>query len=139
VNAITKLVARVTGASRVQSVWVRGEHAAARHMKRNGYRILARNLRLAHGEIDLLCEEPKSRCVVLVEVKARLKQEDDPRRIDPEANITAAKKAKLRSLASALMKREQYRDRPVRIDVIAVVFENGTSKPIELRHYESAL
>ncbi len=138
-NAISKLIARITGSSGEQSVWVRGEHAAARHMKRNGYRILAHNLRLKHGEIDLLCEEPKSRCIVLVEVKARLRQDDDTRQIDPEANITAAKKSKLRSLASALMKQEQYQNRPIRIDVIAVVFENGTSQPIELRHYESAL
>ena len=118
-NAITRILARIAGASKEQSVWVRGERAAARHMKRNGYRVLAHNLRLGFGEIDLLCEDPKSRCVIIVEVKARLKQHDDTRQIDPEANITAAKKSKLRSLASAIMKQDAYRDRPIRIDVIA--------------------
>jgi putative endonuclease len=139
VNAITRILARIVRGSKEQSIWIQGERAAARHMKRNGYRVLARNLKLGLGEIDILCEEPKSRCVVVVEVKARLKHADNTRQIDPEANITASKKSKLRSLAAVLMKQDAYKDRPIRIDVIAVVFEDGRPEPVELRHYQSAV
>ncbi len=122
------------------SVWVRGEDAAARHMKSNGYQIIDRNLRIgAIGEIDLLCIEPKTGTIVVVEVKARKRGADDSRTIDPEANITAAKKSKLRTLTTALTKRAEYHNRPIRIDVIAVVFEDRKRKPVEIRHYESAV
>lgn len=91
------------------------------------------------GEIDVLCENSKSRALIVVEVKARERSPGDTRRIDPETNITAAKKSKLRMLATALTKQERFGNRPIRIDVIAVVFERGSKKPVELRHYESAV
>lgn len=122
-----------------KSVWIRGEDAAARHMRGVGCRVIARNLKLPMGEIDLLCEDPKMGTLIVVEVKARLRKPGDTRRIDPESNITSAKKAKLRTLTAALIKRPEYQGRAVRIDVIAVVFEEGSKKPAELRHYESAV
>ena len=124
---------------RNNSVWKRGEDAAAKHMKRNGCKILDRNLRLGMGEIDLLCEDAGSGTIVVVEVKARLRKVGDQRRVDPEANITAAKKRKLRTLASAIMKKDAYRGRPIRIDVVAVVFDAGKNAPVELRHFQSAV
>jgi len=36
-----------------KSVWARGEQAAARYMRKQGCRVIARNLRLPIGEIDL--------------------------------------------------------------------------------------
>lgn len=122
-----------------KSVCVRGEDAASRHMKRAGYRVLGRNVRFPMGEIDLVCHNPKSDTLVVVEVKARLIKQADSRRIDPEANITHSKKAKLRTLAQAIIKDKRFPGRGIRIDVIAVVFVEGRSKPDELRHYESAV
>lgn len=122
-----------------KSIWIRGEDAAARHMKRSGYRILGRNVRFPMGEIDLICHDPKSDTLIVVEVKARLIKQADSRRIDPEANITHAKKTKLRTLAQAIIKDKRFTGRGIRIDVIAVVFVEGQAKPDELRHYESAV
>ena len=45
----------------------RGERLAARRLRRLGYRVLARNVRIAGVEIDLLAEE--GGLLVLVEVK----------------------------------------------------------------------
>jgi len=45
----------------------RGERAAARALRRAGYRILARNLRTPEGEVDLLARHAGR--LVLVEVK----------------------------------------------------------------------
>lgn len=91
------------------------------------------------GEIDLLCTDTKTDTLIVVEVKARLRKSGDTKRIEPEASITSAKKAKLRTLTSALTKQPRYHGRPIRIDVIAVVFEENARKPVELRHYVSAV
>ncbi|MEX0876967.1 MAG: YraN family protein [Phycisphaerales bacterium] len=124
---------------RKKSVWHRGEDAAARHMKRSGCSIIARNLRLPMGEIDLLCREKATGTIVIVEVKARVYSEHSRVRTDPTANITHKKRAKLRTLARALMQRPDMRGRSIRIDVVAVRFSPEQRRPIEIRHYRSAV
>lgn len=47
----------------------RGERIAARYLRRSGYRILARNYRCAHGEIDIIAQNREY--LVFVEVKTR--------------------------------------------------------------------
>ena len=120
-----------------KSVWIRGEDAAARFMKKQGCSVLARNLRLPIGEIDLLCLDRASDSIVIVEVKARIRTSDATP--DPESSITAAKKRKLITLAKAVSKRDEYRAKGIRIDVVAVVFATDQSKPINIRHYRSAV
>ena len=56
--------------SATQALGRRGERVAARHYRRRGYRILARNLRLGRSEVDLLLLSPDGVDVVIVEVKA---------------------------------------------------------------------
>lgn len=47
-----------------------GERLAARHLKRNGYRVLYRNFRAPHGgEVDIVCRDHDT--LVFVEVKTR--------------------------------------------------------------------
>lgn len=121
-----------------KSVWVRGEDAAAKHMKRLGCKVLARNLRLPIGEIDLLCLDRSSGTIVVVEVKARHYQPDMTKSIDPIASITAKKQAKLRSLAKAIKRMPAYAQRPIRIDAISVRFIHGQRKP-EITHYPNCV
>lgn len=47
----------------------RGEYLARRHFHRRGYHLVARNLRIGNGEIDLIMAHHKS--LLFVEVKAR--------------------------------------------------------------------
>lgn len=138
-NPLRRLLGVLGQSSTERSIWIRGEDAAARHMKSKGYKVLARNLRLSMGEIDLLCQDPKTGTVIVVEVKARLRKAGDTKRIEPEAAITATKASKLRLLTKALANQYLKEPRPIRIDVIAVVFAEDQRKPIELRHYESAV
>lgn len=99
---------------------------------------MGRNVVLGHGEIDLVCEDKRTGAVVVVEVKARLSRgAGDTRR--PEDNITAAKQRKLRTLASALLKREGFSGRPVRIDVVSVVFARGKRRAVSTTVFEHAL
>lgn len=117
-------------------VWVRGERAAARVMRRAGCRVLARNLRLAPGEIDLLCQDRRSGEFVVVEVKARLARTHATR---PEETVTATKRRKLIQLVHALQREQRVRGKPVRIDVVAVEFHPGRRRAASVRHYERAV
>jgi Holliday junction resolvase-like predicted endonuclease len=102
-----------------------GERAAERELRRNGYRCLARNARLAGGEIDLVMLAPDRRTVVVVEVKAKLAPIDHDRAPPPEASVTRTKRRQLIKLTRALIAAEGWHDRPVRIDVVGVVLERS--------------
>ena len=108
-------------------------------MRRAGCRVLARNLRLPMGEIDILCLEKKTGTVVIVEVKAREYGEDDRVKINPTANINHAKQQKLRTLARAIKKEPRYRAAPIRIDAVGVIFARGRRSPVETKHYVAAV
>jgi len=122
-----------------KSVWRRGEDAAARFMKRSGCIVLARNLRLGPGEIDLLCRERRTGTIVVVEVKAREYDSGGRDLPDPTASITARKQAKLRTLVRALQKKPEFAGRPIRIDIISVRLIKGRPRARELKHYRSAV
>jgi len=119
-----------------RGIWRRGERAAAWRMRRAGCGVIARNLRLGPGEIDLLCRHRRTGCYVLVEVKARIVS-DGPWR--PEDQLTAAKRRKLLQLARTLRREERVRRAGLRIDLVAVEFERGKRRPVAVRHYEDAV
>src|SRR4051794_33643896 len=49
-----------------------GERLAARHLRRNGYRVLYRNFRAPHGgEVDIVCRDKSCDTLVFAEVKTR--------------------------------------------------------------------
>lgn len=118
-----------------------GERAAARYLRRRGYRVLARNLHTVAGEADLVCEAPDHRTIVLVEVKARRRIEGQPQQsaeMAPEASVTAAKRRKLVAIARTLARLNKWEDRPMRIDVVAV--ERRQTRPRwSVRHLEDAV
>ncbi|MEM9882850.1 MAG: YraN family protein [Planctomycetota bacterium] len=109
----------------------RGERLAARHLKHKGYRVLARNLRSRHGELDLLVESPDG-AVVVVEVKAGAANPAFP----PELHVTPAKQRKLVVLAATLARRHRLTTRRIRFDVVAVEFPDAG--PPTLRHHAAA-
>ena len=120
------------------STGARGEQAAAKYLKRHGYRILARNLRNRYGEIDLLAEAPDGRTIVIVEVKASHRT-DGPKsgdELNPEVRVNLAKQHKLTALAGQVIRRYKLEDRPIRFDVVGVVFFSDGQ--VELRHHPGA-
>ena len=56
--------------ARHRSTAARGERLVARYLRRNGYRVLATNLRVGRGEIDIVAETPDRRAIAIVEVKS---------------------------------------------------------------------
>ncbi|MFV1960108.1 MAG: YraN family protein [Planctomycetota bacterium] len=97
----------------------RGEQVAARALRRAGYRILGRNLRTPHGEVDLLAREGGA--LVVVEVKTRrLPAPGEPplrRRV-----LGASQRDRLRRAAAWLGRRAGSDPRRVRRDLVTVTF-----------------
>jgi putative endonuclease len=112
----------------------RGESIAARHLKKQGYRILGRNLKSSAGEIDVLAEAPDGRTIVVVEVKSAGYAGENA--VRPEVHVNGGKQRKLASLASLAVKRYRLENRPVRFDVIGVDFP--ADAPPVVRHHVGA-
>jgi len=110
-----------------RQIGARAEVAAARYLKRRGYRILERNLRTRLGEIDIVATHED--WLVVVEVRSR--REDSP--VSPRETLTRQKRRKLRALTELLRKRHQLADKPVRVDLVEVTLDQrGKVKSCQL-------
>jgi putative endonuclease len=91
----------------------RGERAAARHLTRRGWTLLASRWRGAGGELDLVAA--RAGVVAICEVKAR----GDPAVLDEP--VTAAQRARIARAAEAFLAgRPDLAGCAVRLDLIAV-------------------
>ena len=119
------------------STGAKGERAATRFLKRQGYKILARNLRNRYGEIDILAQAPDGHTVVVVEVKSSdaVSAPGDKNEIRPEVHVSVAKQRKLSALATQMAKRYRLDNCPIRFDVIGVSYYGKESV---IRHHPGA-
>ena len=92
----------------------RGEQVAARHLKRCGYIILARNYRAAGAEIDLIALDEST--LVFVEVKLRASSGFGT----PAEAVDLAKRERIRRAARAFAEWRGVPDLPARFDVVAL-------------------
>jgi len=113
------------------SLGKRGEAAAARFLKRKGYKIVGRGLRYAFGELDLVAVD--GRTVVFVEVKTRQSAESE----HPAEAVGREKQRRITRAALAFLKEHRLLENPSRFDVIAVVWPRGVRRPI-IQHIEHA-
>ena len=97
-----------------------GEQAAARHLKKSGYKILVKNYRGRWGEIDLVCRHDDT--LVFVEVKARGLNSWGT----PAEAVTATKQRRIIRTAYEYLGELKTQDMPVRFDVVEVFLDaNG--------------
>ncbi|MDR3634602.1 MAG: YraN family protein [Isosphaeraceae bacterium] len=106
----------------------RGECAAARHLRGQGFRVLLRGYRTARGEIDLIARDGPT--VVFVEVKAR-------RRGEPAEAVTPEKERRLTLAALQFLKANNLLECPARFDVVTLVWPDDRQKPT-VEHYRNA-
>lgn len=112
------------------------EEATARHLAARGWRILARNARTRHGELDLVGLDGDN--LVFVEVKgARAGASAGPLR--PIHSIDQRKQRRVRRLASAWMAthRALPRYREIRFDAVGVTLDRA-GLILDLEHIEGA-
>ena len=99
---------------RRQTFGRQSEALAVRHLKRQGYRIVAQNYRNRLGEIDIVAKDRST--LVFVEVKARR----TPRFGPPKAAVTPQKQRKLSMVALAYLKETGQSEAAARFDVVAI-------------------
>ena len=109
----------------------RGEAAAARFLRRRGYKILARSDHFGPGELDLVALDGQT--IVFVEVKTRERADIG----HPAEAVDSAKQRRLTRLAVTFLKRYGLLDRPARFDVIAVTWPAGRRRPV-IEHFRHA-
>lgn len=107
-----------------------GEDLAAKYLKRAGYRILERNVRLGRYEVDIIARDGGTLCFVEVRTRAT----NDP--VPPEDTIRDQKRRHLREAARYYMTKHPDPDQYYRFDVVAVIVPD-TGKP-EIALYKDA-
>lgn len=104
-----------------------GEQCAARYLRRQGYRIVARGLRYARGELDLVAWDGST--IVFVEVKTRVSNQ---RGLPGEA-VDQRKQRRITRAALLYLKQHRLLNRRCRFDVVAIVWPPSSRQPeIEL-------
>jgi putative endonuclease len=114
----------------------RAEQLVAARLKAAGWRILERNARTRHGELDIVALDRRD--LVFVEVKAgRANADHGPER--PILAIDRRKQLQVRRLAAAWM--AERRDLPfyagIRFDAVGVTLDRR-GRPIDIEHIKSA-
>jgi putative endonuclease len=107
----------------------RGERAAEKHLKRHGYRIVARNFRAAGAEIDLVALDGDT--LVFVEVKTRRSRSAG----GPEEAVDERKQTRMRRAAEAFAVRYRAGEIEMRFDIVAV---DASGKRLEIELLRNA-
>jgi putative endonuclease len=114
-----------------KSLGQRGEAAAARYLRRLGYKIVARSDRFGPGELDLVALDRDT--IVFVEVKTRQTDESG----HPAEAVDQTKQRKLTKLAVTFLKRYGLLERPARFDVLALTWPANKRSPT-IEHIQNA-
>jgi putative endonuclease len=99
----------------------KAEDLAVRHLKRQGYKIVARNYRTKAGEIDIIARE--GRTLVFIEVKGR----QSLRYGSAKAAVTARKQHQVAKVALWYLKATDQMGVKARFDVVAVTRTDRTA------------
>lgn len=96
-----------------------GEELAEKYLEKKGFKLLAKNFRRRHGEIDLIMQDGET--WVFVEVKARTNK----RFGEPIESVTLYKREHIRYCANMYLYMKQEEDRQVRFDVVEIMIYPG--------------
>jgi putative endonuclease len=116
---------------RPRTLGERGEQRAARHLRRQGYKIVATRRRLRYGEIDIVAVDGQT--VVFVEVKTRRADAG----IRPIESVGHVRRQRMTRAAVAYLKSHGLLDYPARFDIVEVIWPPGARRPT-IRHHQNA-
>ena len=125
---IRKRLPNTTIMAHPQRGW-KGEIAAARYLKKKGFKILVHQYRCKLGEIDLVARENK--ILVFIEVKTRSTSFYG----DPSQAVTPEKQRHISRVALHYLRELRNPSIPVRFDIVEVIHSNGK---LECQHIENA-
>ena len=98
-----------------------GERAAARYLRKNGYKILERNYVACGYETDIIAKRDET--VSFVEVKTRTVGHESLKEPRPASSVTPEKQRKLISCAKSFMSLNYTLKARMRFDVIEVMLD----------------
>ena len=111
----------------------RGESLAARHLSRNGYKVLYRNFRNRNGgEVDIVCRDRRSNELVFVEVKTRRTRDYGA----PSHAVNDEKQKLIARGAIAWLRLLEWPDIRYRFDIVEVI-DSGAG-PVAITVIENA-
>lgn len=117
-----------------------GENAAARYLRKHGYRILERSFEGKWGEMDIIAK--RKNIFVFVEVKTRSKQSIGSYEPRPAAAVDPEKQRRLIRIANEYARRiHKPEGCPMRMDIVEVITnkeENEKTKIESIHHIENA-
>ncbi len=114
-----------------------GERAATRYLRKNGYRIVARNSHFSHNEIDIIAKNKEF--IVFVEVKARSTDQSLTYKFgSPASAVTRSKQKRTVDAARAFLRTEKYSKLQPRFDVIEVHLNKDDKTILQINHIENA-
>jgi putative endonuclease len=108
-----------------------GEDIAANYLIANGYKIIARNLSIGGGEIDIVAT--KKDCYIFIEVKTRHQHQLG----SASEAITMNKAKRMAKAVYAYLKSRNLLDTCAQADVIAIELDNN-EKPT-IKHFENSI
>jgi len=97
-----------------QRLGAKAERAAARHLRRQGYKILATNIMTKHGEVDILAEG------------------------FPRPALTREKERHIAAAMDAIVKERGWQRRKRRADLVEVYLDER-GKPMKIEVYKAAI
>ena len=109
----------------------RSERAAARFLKKLGYRILVRNFSCHMGELDLIALDGS--CIVFVEVRST----EEADHLQTSESVDFAKQKRLTRLALYFLQKKQLLSHAARFDVLTVSWPPGHRDPA-FQHIQNA-
>ena len=110
-----------------------GEKAAAKYLRRHGYKIMKRNFVADGGEIDIIAENKTT--VAFVEVKTRTLGKENPSEPRPASAVTPEKQRKIISAARFYL--GGFQSKRLRLDIVEV-YLNADKSVSKIVHIENA-
>ncbi len=102
----------------------RSERAAARYLRRQGLRIIARNWSCKLGELDLVAVD--GTVIVFVEVRSTAKASTE----SPAESVDERKQRRLTNLALHYLTQHRMLNHPARFDVLVMSWPSRRSQPV---------
>lgn len=109
-----------------------GEKEAAEILEKKGFRILERNWRMGHLEVDIIAENRKE--IVFAEVKARTSVFGNKM---PEEYVDEIKRKHMVTAANTYIKYHKIEKQP-RFDIIGIIIDAQTNEITYKNHLENA-
>ncbi len=114
-----------------------GEDLACKFLAYQGIKILARNYRCPHGEIDIVAFDKNttshfgSNCIIFAEVKTR----KSDKYTSPASAVNEAKRRKIKKTAAYYLTHHRSGEMSVRYDIVSIVI--GMGEP-QIEHIQAA-